>query len=96
MLVLSGSGPSGCAPTLYGKIARLMQQRHPCVVDATGKLLANALEAGPFLVKPNKEELEDLLGRKLATEADLVEGPGAAGNRVPGTYSSAWGATGPC
>lgn len=75
MLVLSGSGPSGCAPTLYGQIARLMQQRDiPCVVDATGKLLANALEAGPFLVKPNKEELEDLLGRKLATEADLVEG----------------------
>ena len=75
MLVLSGSGPSGCAPTLYGKIARLMQQRDiPCVVDATGELLANVLEAGPFLVKPNKEELEDLLGRKLATEADLVDG----------------------
>lgn len=75
MLVLSGSGPSGCAPTLYGQIARLMQQRDiPCVVDATGKLLENALEAGPFLVKPNKEELEDLLGRKLPTEADLVDG----------------------
>lgn len=75
MLVLSGSGPSGCAPTLYGKIARMMQQRDiPCVVDATGKLLENALETGLFLVKPNREELEDLLGRKLPAEADLVEG----------------------
>lgn len=75
MLVLSGSGPSGCAPTLYGDIARLMQERDiPCVVDATGKLLENALGAGPFLVKPNGEELEDLLGRKLPTEADLIDG----------------------
>lgn len=75
VLVLSGSGPSGCAPTLYGQIAHLMQQRDiPCVVDATGELLENALKAGPFLVKPNKEELEDLLGRKLPTEADLIDG----------------------
>lgn len=75
MLVLSGSGPSGCAPTLYGQIAHLMQERDiPCVVDATGKLLANALEAGPFLVKPNREELEDLLGRKLPTDAALIDG----------------------
>lgn len=75
ILVLSGSGPSGCAPSLYGDIARAMEQRHiPCVVDATGKLLAGALSAHPFLVKPNGEELEDLLGRKLPTEQDLIQG----------------------
>lgn len=75
MLVLSGSGPKGCEPALYGQIAHLMQERDiPCVVDATGKLLENALEAGPFLVKPNREELEDLLDRKLPTDSALIDG----------------------
>lgn len=75
ILVLSGSGPSGCAPSLYGDIAEEMARRKiSCVVDATGKLLAGALGARPFLVKPNGEELEELLGRKLATEEALTEG----------------------
>ena len=75
MLVLSGSGPSGCAPSLYGELAAAMTQRDiPCVVDATGKLLGEALGAHPFLVKPNGEELEELLGRELPTEEDLVQG----------------------
>ncbi|WP_337609566.1 hexose kinase, partial [Acidaminococcus fermentans] len=74
-LVLSGSGPSGCAPSLYGDIAGKMHQRNiPCVVDATGKLLAGALSAHPFLVKPNGEELEDLLGRKLPDDKALIQG----------------------
>ena len=75
ILVLSGSGPSGCAPSLYGDIAGEMARRKiPCVVDATGKLLAGALGARPFLVKPNGEELEELLGRSLPTEEALTEG----------------------
>lgn len=75
ILVLSGSGPAGCSPDLYREIAMLMgSQCVPCVVDAEGPLLQNALEAGPFLVKPNKEELEGLLGRNFATEQDLLAG----------------------
>jgi len=73
VLVLSGSGPSGCSPTLYREIAMLMETRCvPCIVDAEGALLTNALEAGPFLVKPNREELEGMLGRKLPTEKELT------------------------
>ena len=35
ILVLSGSGPSGCDPSLYGDIAGEMARRKiPCVVDA--------------------------------------------------------------
>lgn len=75
VLVLSGSGPAGCSPLLYREIAMLMQSRYvPCVVDAEGPLLRNSLEAGPFLVKPNKEELEGMLGRELPTEEALING----------------------
>lgn len=75
MLVLSGSGPSGCALSLYGELAAAMARRDiPCVVDATGKLLGESLAAHPFLVKPNREELEELLGRELPTGEALVQG----------------------
>lgn len=75
MLVLSGSGPSGCSPALYREIAMLMEKHCvPCVVDAEGALLTNALEASPFLVKPNKEELEGMLGRKFSTAEELAAG----------------------
>lgn len=75
MLVLSGSGPSGCSPSLYGELVAAMARRDiPCVVDATGKLLGESLAAHPFLVKPNGEELEELLGLELPTEEALVQG----------------------
>jgi fructose-1-phosphate kinase PfkB-like protein len=42
-----------------------------CLVDASGALLRSAADARPFLVKPNREELEALLG-------DRIDGVGAA------------------
>ena len=36
-----------------------------CVIDATGMLLTKALPYHPFLVKPNLEELEEIVGKKL-------------------------------
>jgi 1-phosphofructokinase len=42
------------------------------VLDADGKWLAQAIEAGPDLIKPNAAEAATLLGRALPTEADVV------------------------
>ena len=44
------------------------------MVDATGKLLLNVLKYRPFLIKPNRAELEEICGRKLDTQEKLVEG----------------------
>lgn len=74
MLVLSGAKPSGGADTLYWDLtAKMAAKQVPCVVDATGELLKAALPAGPFLIKPNREELEELLQRPLPTRQDLVD-----------------------
>lgn len=63
-LVLTGSLPPGCPKDFY---ARLIAAAPGCRValDADGEALARAVPLGPYLVKPNRRELEGLVGRKL-------------------------------
>ena len=44
------------------------------VVDATGKLLKNVLKYRPFFIKPNKKDMEELLGDIIYTDEDLKRG----------------------
>ena len=44
------------------------------IVDAEKKLLEPALSCKPFLIKPNKPEMESLLGHSIASRKDLLEG----------------------
>lgn len=75
VLVLSGAGPRGGRPGLYGWLAEKMERRGvDCVVDATGRLLVDALPFHPFLIKPNLEELEEVLGRTLIGRESIYEG----------------------
>ena len=77
-LVLAGSVPAGLPGGVYGRILdRLAGRGVEAVVDAEGALLRDALSRRPFLVKPNRRELEDLLGRALPTEGDLRDGAAA-------------------
>ena len=70
--VLSGSAPRGFADDLYGELVRgLRSSAVRVLVDASGGLLRDALEARPFLVKPNRDEAEALAGA-------VIEGPAAA------------------
>ncbi len=68
-LVLSGSIPVSLSPHTYEDILRRMSGRGVrCVVDATGELLSLSLPCRPFLVKPNHQELGELLGQILAPD----------------------------
>ena len=42
-----------------------------CILDADGERLALGLEAHPYLIKPNRFELETMLGRELRSLADI-------------------------
>jgi 1-phosphofructokinase len=42
-------------------------------IDSSGDALESALAATPRLIKPNRAELAELVGRDLATLADVVE-----------------------
>jgi tagatose 6-phosphate kinase len=60
--VLSGSVPRGFGEDVYAQLVRALAAAGlRCLVDASGGLLMAAAEARPFLVKPNREELEVLV-----------------------------------
>lgn len=69
-LVLSGSVPRGVPADIYAVLARDASARGArVVVDATGELLKNALNARPFLVKPNLQELGELFETVIRGES---------------------------
>lgn len=62
-LVASGSLPPGVPAGFYGMLAEISADHDVrLVVDASGRALAAALEAGVFLIKPSRDELAELVG----------------------------------
>jgi 1-phosphofructokinase len=45
----------------------------PVAIDTSGPALAAAIDAGASVVKPNLEELEEILGRDLVTVGDVID-----------------------
>lgn len=70
ILILSGSVPAGLGTDFYANIMKsIKNQKVPVVLDTIGESFLNALTYEPFLVKPNKEELESMFGVKTDTKA---------------------------
>ena len=73
-LVLAGSIPSSLPKDTYRAVMeRLAGRGVRFVVDAEGALLTETLPFRPFLIKPNRAELEGIMGRELPTDTDLEE-----------------------
>lgn len=73
IFVLSGSVPAGARPTIYRElVAQLKACGRRVVVDTSGEALAQAIEAGPNVIKPNIEELATLVGCPLADTPAIV------------------------
>ena len=72
-LLLAGSVPKTLPADVYETIlARLVGRGVKFVVDATGKLLTNTLKYKPFLIKPNKSELEGIFEKQLSGDDIIV------------------------
>lgn len=75
ILVISGNVPNTLPQDIYQvMIGRLEKRNIRLVVDATGELLKSVLKYRPFLVKPNKQELEDLLDITINSDEELKAG----------------------
>src|SRR5436309_2473091 len=60
--VLSGSLPPGVPAAIYAMIITgLKQRKKHIILDTSGEALREGLQAGPTIVKPNLEELEQLV-----------------------------------
>ena len=71
--VLSGGLPRNVEPTYYGELVKAVDPRSLKIVDATGQRMFSALNEGVDLVKPNIEELENTLGRKIVGKEDMLD-----------------------
>lgn len=75
LVVISGSQPVGLPADCTAQLlARLAGKGARVVLDVSGETLAEALagQAMPYAVKPNRHELEALLGRSLRGPDDLL------------------------
>lgn len=73
-LVLAGSIPPSLPDNIYENILeRLSDRKIRVVVDATGELLKNTLKYKPFLIKPNKAELEELFDKELSSSEQVIQ-----------------------
>lgn len=69
-----GSLPPGMSDAVYGDLVRRIHDRGGRVaVDTSGTPLTQAIPAGPDLIKPNRVELGELVGRDLGTLGAVVD-----------------------
>lgn len=94
-LVASGSLPAGTPASFYADLVRMLSGSGTRVaVDTSGPALEAVLAAGPALVKPNRDELAEVAGRRLATIADVVEAAATLRDRGAGAVLASLGPEG--
>jgi 1-phosphofructokinase len=73
ILVLSGSVPSNVSSAIYREwTERAVKSGIRVLIDADGELLREGIKARPYIIKPNINELERLLNRKLANVDEVA------------------------
>jgi 6-phosphofructokinase 2 len=72
--VASGSLPPGVPENFYARVAAKARENDvKFILDTSGKAYSGILEEGAYLLKPNINELEDLVGQKAENEKEQKE-----------------------
>ena len=72
-LVMSGSLPPGVPDDYYSKlIASLSALKIKCILDSSRDSLKYGIESLPYMVKPNRYEVETLLGKSVKTIEEVI------------------------
>lgn len=72
-VVLSGSLPKGLPQKTYADLVELMRPYTRVVLDTSGPALEIALEAKPFMIKPNQDELTAISSQNTLNESQIIE-----------------------
>jgi len=72
-VVVGGSVPLGVNPDVHKVLTQIAQAGGAKVVlDADGAVFAEGLKARPFMIKPNRDEAERLLGAHFESKTDVA------------------------
>lgn len=100
VIVLSGSIPAGCPVDIYEKLIRTAKENNRLVIlDASGESLKQGIRACPTMIKPNKDEIKDLLGAGASPSESAAEAAGRLrekGIRMPVISLGKYGAVIAC
>lgn len=74
VLILSGSVPSSLSSSVYLSLIKALPHKEiKVVVDGCGELLLHSLNANPFLIKPNLDELSALFETSFQNTDEIIE-----------------------
>lgn len=74
IICASGSLPQNVPVDFYNElINRAKKANVKFILDTSGEALKYGIKASPFLVKPNRQEVQDITGIKINTERDLLK-----------------------
>lgn len=72
VMVLAGSVPPIFPASIYRELITIVRQCGcKAILDTSGPPLQAGIEASPYMIKPNRRELEQLLGRVITSLADV-------------------------
>jgi 1-phosphofructokinase len=73
-LIAAGSLPAGAPDDFYARVTRAAIAAGVSVaIDTSGPALAAAVDAGATVIKPNLEELQELVTGELVTVGDVID-----------------------
>lgn len=74
IICISGSMPKDMEVETYKNLIEIANKEgKKILLDTSGEALRKGMEARPYLIKPNKEELENLIGNVISTEEDIIK-----------------------
>ncbi|WP_454053599.1 1-phosphofructokinase [Clostridium sp. Marseille-Q7071] len=74
IICISGSMPKDVGIETYKNLIETANKEgKKILLDTSGEALKKGMEARPYLIKPNKEELENLIGNVISTEEDIIK-----------------------
>ncbi len=63
------------AASLFKELIEIAKQKGVvCIVDSSGEALRQAIDAAPFMVKVNQQELSEYIGKTISHSAELIAG----------------------
>lgn len=73
MVVIGGSLPATIDPSIIGELVAVIKAKGAkAIVDTSGPALSRAIEALPYLVKPNDDELAEFVGHPLHKLDEII------------------------
>jgi tagatose 6-phosphate kinase len=74
VIVVSGSLPEGIPTDFYRELSEKANKKGArLLLDTSGPALAQSIPGKPFLIKPNREEFAELIGKEVESNHDMLE-----------------------